>query len=68
MKLLKIDNLTGNEEYIDSHNAFNEISRNNYDMLQKDYDIHSFDDFVYYFEVAKGRRIGIKTFDYVSIR
>lgn len=56
MKLLKRNLNTGKVVKIDSYDAFDEISMDNYGMLQ-DWDINSFDDFVKFFKENLGDEI-----------
>lgn len=65
MKLLKLNTLTEKKEEIDPHDAFDEVSKDHYVYLEKDYDIHIFNDFVRYFEENKKRVILFYEFIYV---
>lgn len=62
MKLSKRSLKTGKVVKIDSYDAFDEISMDNYGMLQ-DWDINTFDDFVKFFKEKLGDEI--QTGEYV---
>jgi len=63
MKLLKRNINTGKVVKIDSYDAFDEISSNNYGMLQ-DWDINCFDDFVKFFKEDLGDDIHTGEYTY----
>ncbi|MBA7542743.1 hypothetical protein ES705_35067 [subsurface metagenome] len=65
MKLLKLNTLTEKKEEIDPHDAFDEISKDNYAWLEEEHDIHIFNDFVRYFEEDKRRVILFYEFVYI---
>lgn len=63
MKLLKRNINTGKVVKIDSYDAFDEISMDNYGMLQ-DWDINCFDDFVKFFKEDLGDDIHTGEYTY----
>lgn len=57
MKLLKRNILNGKTEKVDSYDAFDQVTTNNFGSLQKDWDINNFDEFVDAFKEDKEMEI-----------
>jgi len=70
MKLLKRNILNGKAEEVDSYDAFDEVTINNFGSLQKDWNINNFDEFVDAFKKDKEMEItcGDWTFENIPVK
>jgi len=67
VKLLKRNTLNGKTEEVDSYDAFDQVTTNNFGSLQKDWNINNFDEFVDAFKKDKELEISYGEWSFSNI-